>query len=116
MSHDFPDDLVQLRREADKTRADLAALLERLPWSTEPMDGWEQGPERGYWRERRKDSSPGWTDEEKAQVAELRARLNDLVDQVHTHPYWDTLSGAGLVKARGALRHVDDPKPDDGEG
>lgn len=113
MSKDFPDDLVQLQRDLHAATAALKAFLDEHPHSPEPMDGWRRKVGEGSWYESRRDPSPGWTDEEKQQETDLRARLLTLIGQVHTHSHWDTLSGPDLVKARTALKHVDD-EPVDG--
>ncbi|MEV7466163.1 hypothetical protein AB0O20_06560 [Streptomyces kronopolitis] len=95
MSHDFPHDLIQLQRRLHQANADLRAFLHAHPEPPEPING-----------------TAGWSDEDKQHERDLRAQLLDLTDQVHTHPYWDTLSGADLVKARAALKHIDDPADD----
>ncbi|WP_310726930.1 hypothetical protein [Streptomyces sp. N2A] len=108
MSHTFPDDLVQLQRDLDTTKAALKQFLDEHPHSPEPMDGWHRKVGEGSWYESRRDPSPGWSDEEKQTEVDLRARLLALIDKVHTHPHWDTLSGSDLVKARTKLKRVDD--------
>ncbi|RXS84197.1 hypothetical protein EST92_11605 [Streptomyces sp. TM32] len=113
MSTDFPDDLVQLQRDLHATTADLKAFLDQHPGSPEPTDGWTDRPGEGYWRDRQREPSPGWSDDDKAREQELRQQLLDLIDQVHTHPYWESLTGPDLVKARMKLKHVDD-EPDEG--
>ncbi|WP_329330769.1 hypothetical protein OIU81_03050 [Streptomyces sp. NBC_01454] len=95
MSHDFPHDLVQLQRHLHAATADLRAFLHAHPEPPEPING-----------------TAGWSAEDKAREVELRQRLQDLIDQVHTHPYWDTLSGTDLVTARMRLKHVDDEPGD----
>lgn len=112
MSTDFPDDLVQLQRDVHAANADLRAFLHAHPEPPEPIHGWHDRPGEGYWRERRRDPSDGWSDEDKARVVELRQRLHDLIPKVHGHPHWDTLSGPELVKARMALKHIDDEGAD----
>ncbi len=109
MSNTFPDDLVQLQRDLDHTKNTLKAFLDERPHSPEPNDGWTDKPGEGYWRERHREPSPGWSDDEKQRETDLRRRLLDLIEQVHGHPHWDTLDGPDLVKARMRLKHVDDP-------
>ncbi|MFE7430212.1 hypothetical protein [Streptomyces sp. NPDC057545] len=41
-----------------------------------------------------------------AEVAHFRKELLRLSVAVSTHPYWESLGGAGLVEARMALKHV----------
>lgn len=103
MSNDFPDDLIQLQRDLHATTADLKQFLDQHPDPPEPTDGW---------RDRQRDASPGWSDDDKARETELRRRLLDLIEQVHGHPHWDTLSGPDLVKARMKLKHVDEADTD----
>lgn len=112
MSNDFPDDLVQLQRDLHAATTTLKAFLDAHPHSPEPMDGWHRKPGEGYWTESRREPSPGWSDEEKQQETDLRAKLLDLIEQVHTHPHWESLSGPDLVKARMRLKHIDDPAED----
>ncbi|MFF8784775.1 hypothetical protein [Streptomyces sp. NPDC015125] len=109
MSTDFPDDLVQLQRQVHQAYADLKTFLDQHPDPPEPIDGWHDKPGEGYWRERRREASAGWSSEDKARVIELRQRLHDLIPQLHTHPHWGTLSGPDLVEARMKLKHIDDP-------
>ncbi|MER7151239.1 hypothetical protein [Streptomyces lydicus] len=113
MSNDFPDDLVQLQRDLDQATHALKAFLDERPHSPEPHDGWTDKPGEGYWRDRHSEASLGWTDEEKQQETDLRRRLLDLIEQVHGHPHWDTLSGPDLVKARMKLKRVHDESADD---
>ncbi|MFD8545613.1 hypothetical protein [Streptomyces sp. NPDC059649] len=110
--NDFPDDLVQLQRDLHAATAALKAFLDEHPHSPEPVEGWHRKVGEGSWYESRRDPSPGWSDEEKQTEVDLRAKLLDLIDKVHTHPHWDTLSGPDLVKARMALKHIDDPGED----
>ncbi|WP_329143522.1 hypothetical protein OIU91_06155 [Streptomyces sp. NBC_01456] len=91
MSTDFPDDLVQLQRDLHQATAGLRTFLADHPEPPEPIDG-----------------TAGWSSDDKARERELRQRLHDLIAQVHTHPYWDSLSGPDLVTARMKLKHVDD--------
>lgn len=109
MSTDFPDDLVQAQRDLNQVTAQLHAAYAELPWSAAPEAGWQ--------REDRQPSvsfpdSPGWTDEQKQQIEELRARRLQLAETIVTHEYWATHSGADAVAARTALKHIDDPAED----
>ncbi|MFF4699901.1 hypothetical protein [Streptomyces chattanoogensis] len=112
MSTDFPDDLVRLQRDLDEAYAALRQFLDEHPTSPEPMDGWHDVRGNGYWHDRHKEPSPGWSDGDKQLEANLRQCLLRLVTKVHTHPHWDTLSGGDLVAARMKLKHVDDPTED----
>jgi hypothetical protein len=106
---DFPDDLVQLQRAVHAANADLRTFLDAHPEPPEPIDGWHDKPGEGYWRDRQRPASAGWSDDDKQHEAELRQRLHELIPQVHTHPHWATLSGPDLVTARMRLKHIDDP-------
>ncbi|GES27879.1 hypothetical protein AB0G60_02845 [Streptomyces angustmyceticus] len=112
MSTDFPDDLVQLQRDVHAATADYKAFLDAHPEPPEPVDGWRDKPGEGYWRDRQREASDGWSSDDKQRVVELRQRLHELIPQLHGHPHWDTLSGPELVKARMALKHVDDEDTD----
>ncbi|MFD7663550.1 hypothetical protein [Streptomyces sp. NPDC059788] len=64
----------------------------------------------GYWRERQRHASPGWTDDEKAEEAKLRGRRLELAEAIGTHDFWFTLAEADRPKVRSALKHIDDPQ------
>ena len=106
--NDFPDDLIQLQRRLHQANADLRAFLHAHPEPPEPINGWHDKPGEGYWRNRQRAASDGWSSEDKQREVELRARLHELIPQVHGHPHWATLSGPGLVKARMALKGTGD--------
>ncbi|WP_031192177.1 MULTISPECIES: hypothetical protein [Streptomyces] len=111
-SYPFPDDLIAAQRDLQQATADLNALYERLPHSPEPTEAFHDSRETGYWRERQRDASPGWTDDEKAEEVKLRDRRLELADAIVTHDFWSTLAEADRPKARSALKHID--KPQDG--
>lgn len=102
-SYDFPSDLLAGQAELHEVRAELSALLKRLPWSVEPMDGFSDD---NGWRKVERPASPGWTPDEQAQVEKLRARERELAVFVTTHRYWSELSGADVVEARTRLKHA----------
>ena len=101
---DFPQDLLDAQMELHQVQAELHALYERLPWSAEPMVGYGED----FWRPRMREDSPGYTDEEKDQLAALRARQLDLTVTVSCHEYWASCPG-DVVKARSALKHAHEP-------
>ncbi|MFJ9036028.1 hypothetical protein ACIRF8_05510 [Streptomyces sp. NPDC102406] len=84
-------------------RAELLALLKRLPWSVAPLDAIDdtQG-----WRKLERPASPGWTEDEQAEVEKLRRRELELAVFVTCHRYWSKLSGPDAVRARARLKHV----------
>ncbi|MFG2526590.1 hypothetical protein [Streptomyces sp. NPDC048516] len=106
----FPEDLLKTQRELQQVNAELDALYERLPWSAEPLPGWTHTRGKGSCHETERDGSPGWTEDEKAEVARLRAHRLELVTTVITHPFWATCDDAPT--ARSALEHVHD-RPDE---
>ncbi|MEU7148696.1 hypothetical protein AB0B15_11750 [Streptomyces sp. NPDC045456] len=112
MSYDFPDDLIAAQRDLQQVTADLHALYHRLAPSPEPAEAFHDSRESGYWRDRQRDASPGWTDDEKAEEAKLREHRLELAATVVTHTFWSTLSGADAPKARSALKHVEAPQGD----
>ncbi|MEU9122830.1 hypothetical protein AB0C96_23700 [Streptomyces sp. NPDC048506] len=72
VAKDFPDDLVQLQRDPHKATADLKAFLDPHPDAPECIDGWHDKLGQGQWHERRRDPSPGWSDEDKQLEVDLR--------------------------------------------
>ncbi|WP_242424452.1 hypothetical protein [Streptomyces sp. Root55] len=77
-----------------------------LPWSAEPMPGWEGKQQlRSDYRSSKPDSL-GYTDEQRARVAGYRARLVELSTAVSEHPFWETLDRGEVVAARMSLKHV----------
>ncbi|MFK4224381.1 hypothetical protein [Streptomyces sp. NPDC019890] len=104
-TYDFPDDLRAAQLDLHRTHAEYAALCRALPWSVTPEPGWTSEKHVLGDRVVSFPDSPGYTDEQAAEVERLRRRLLDLSVTVSTHPYWATLS-AGVVDARMALKHV----------
>ncbi|NUH42873.1 hypothetical protein HUF15_40340 [Streptomyces samsunensis] len=104
-AYDFPTDLLTAQEDLHQVAHTLAALHDRLPWSVEPHPGFSD-PER--WRPRQRPATDGWTEEDQAEVRQLRARQRELSITVVTHPFWQTLEGPDLVTARMMLKHVND--------
>ncbi|CAL9444393.1 hypothetical protein SUDANB15_02294 [Streptomyces sp. enrichment culture] len=113
-TYDFPSDLLAGQEELHQVRAELSALLKRLPWSVEPLDGFSDD---NGWRRIERPASPGWTEDEQAEVEKLRRREHELAVFVSTHRYWTELTGADRVHARSRLKHaaVGDAPPDRAE-
>ncbi|GGU92359.1 hypothetical protein GCM10010211_68930 [Streptomyces albospinus] len=105
-TYDFPQDLREAQLELHQAQAALAALYKRLPWSVAPLPGWTHTKENGHFHETERADSPGWNDEEQAEVDTLRARQLDLSTRVVTHDYWTTCDDA--PNARAALKHLQD--------
>jgi hypothetical protein len=115
-THDFPSDLLAGQEELHQVRAELLALLRRLPWSVLPLDGHHDD---GGWRRTERAASPGWTADEQAAVEKLREREHELVVLVTGHRYWSQLPADARVDARTALKHTPaagagDSSPDQG--
>ncbi|MET7437769.1 hypothetical protein ACWERY_36795 [Streptomyces sp. NPDC004082] len=108
--YDFPSDLLAGQEELHQVRAELLALLKRLPWSVEPLDGFSDGH---GWRKVERPASPGWTPDEQAEVEKLRQRERELAVFVTCHRFWDEVATAEKVDARSRLKHArETPDPD----
>ncbi|WP_340375897.1 nucleic acid-binding protein [Streptomyces sp. SS7] len=101
----YPDDLLNAQRDLHTVRADLASLFKKLPYSVEPMEAWER---EGYWlaTPRAYPDSPGWTDSEQQQVAELRERERELAATIITHGFWSAVAEPERPDARSGLSHA----------
>jgi hypothetical protein len=104
--HDFPNDLLAGQEELHQVRAELLALLKRLPWSVEPLDGFS---DTHGWRRVERPASPGWTRDQQAQVEKLRERERKLAVFVSGHRYWSQITTADRVDARMHLKHAQEP-------
>ncbi|MEV7239274.1 hypothetical protein AB0N06_37000 [Streptomyces sp. NPDC051020] len=104
-TYDFPEDLRDAQLALHQTRAAYEQYAAGLPWSAEPMPGWDS--ERQPYTSFRsgKADSPGYTQEQAAEVRRFQAELLQLSTEVATHPYWATLD-SGVVAARMALKHA----------
>jgi hypothetical protein len=109
---DFPSDLLAGQEELHQIRAELLALLKRLPWSVEPLDGFRDDD---GWRRVERAASPGWTEDEQAEVEKLRCRERELAVFVSTHRYWGDVAAAERVDARMRLKRVGGGEPSGGE-
>ncbi|MGW3491923.1 hypothetical protein [Streptomyces sp. NPDC001054] len=102
---DFPDDLLAAQRDLTAVRATLSARLAALPPSALPMPAWER-PD-GYWAgARTHPASPGWSEEERQEVAALRGRERELAAAIVTHELWASLPAEERMRARDALKHA----------
>ncbi|MEV5345256.1 hypothetical protein ACIG54_17185 [Streptomyces achromogenes] len=102
-TYEFPSDLLAGQEELHQVRAELSALLKRLPWSVEPMDGFSDD---NGWRKVERPASPGWTEDEQAQVEKLRRREHELAVFVSTHRFWTEVPAADRMDARTRLKHA----------
>ncbi|WP_242434265.1 hypothetical protein [Streptomyces sp. CB01580] len=80
-----------------------------MPWSAEPLPGWEGDKHLHSTYRSGKPDSPGYTPEQDAEVARFQEELLRLSTEVSTHPYWQSLGGPDLVAARMALKHATSP-------
>ncbi|WP_138908598.1 hypothetical protein [Streptomyces chryseus] len=114
-TYDFPEDLRAAQLRLHQTWAEYEALGRALPWSVEPSEGWT-APKVLYSdaEPRSLPPSPGYSDEQKAEVARLRRELLELSAVVSTHPYWETVEAGKRVDQRMALKHVHEQDADAG--
>ncbi|GAA3524015.1 hypothetical protein [Streptomyces osmaniensis] len=101
--YDFPSDLLAGQEELHQVRAELSALLKRLPWSVVPLDGFSDD---NGWRKVERPASPGWTEDEQAEVEKLRQREHELAVFVSGHRFWSEMGGSDRVDARTKLKHT----------
>ncbi|MFC8671250.1 hypothetical protein ACFUEN_01075 [Streptomyces griseorubiginosus] len=102
-TYDFPSDLLAGQEELHQVRAELSALLKRLPWSVAPLDGFSDD---SGWRKVERPASPGWTPDEQAEVEKLRQREHELAVFVTTHRFWTEVASSERVDARSGLKHA----------
>ncbi|MDX3384393.1 hypothetical protein PV682_23425 [Streptomyces niveiscabiei] len=107
-TYDFPSDLRAGQEELHQVRAELSALLKRLPWSVAPLDGFS---DTEGWRPVERPASPGWTEDEQAEVEKLRRREHELVVFVTGHRFWAEVETGERVEARMRLKHEPPPEP-----
>lgn len=104
--YDFPQDLRDAQLALHQTRAAHDAHAATLPWSAEPMPGWESDKQLHSSYRSGKPDSPGYTEEQRATVDRFRAELLRLSIEVSTHSFWDTVDIGDRVNARMALKHA----------
>ncbi|MFJ8762748.1 hypothetical protein [Streptomyces cyaneofuscatus] len=114
-TYDFPQDLRDAQLALHQTQSEFQQYARTLPWSAEPMAGWEGDKQLHSGFRSSKPDSPGHTEEQRQQVAAYRARLLELSTQVVTHSFWETLKGDDLFAARMQLKHVHDAPEPQGE-
>ncbi|MEU8710905.1 hypothetical protein ACWC6I_01030 [Streptomyces sp. NPDC001414] len=102
-TYDFPSDLLAGQEELHQVRAELSALLKRLPWSVVPLEGFSDD---GGWRKVERPASPGWTEDEQAEVEKLRRREHELAVFVSGHRFWAEVTTPDRVPARSRLKHT----------
>ncbi|WP_432038650.1 hypothetical protein [Streptomyces cucumeris] len=85
---DFPADLLAAQEELHQVTAALATLYERLPWSVEPHDGFNDGD---TWRPRQRPATKGWSQEDREELRRLQDRrleLTTIVQHTNSGPPW----------------------------
>ncbi|QNP72958.1 hypothetical protein IAG44_28355 [Streptomyces roseirectus] len=106
--YDFPSDLRAGQEELHQVRAELEALLKRLPWSVVPLEGFSDAE---GWRRVERPASPGWSQDEQAEVEKLRRREHELAVFVTGHRFWTEVGVGERVEARSLLKHAHEPPP-----
>lgn len=106
---DFPQDLRDAQAALHEARAGYEEYAKTLPWSAEPMPGWESDKQLHSNYISAKPDSPGYTEEQATEVARFRARLLELSITVSTHSFWDSVDVGDRVGARMALKHAHEP-------
>ncbi|OLZ69434.1 hypothetical protein AV521_18100 [Streptomyces sp. IMTB 2501] len=109
-TYEFPSDLLAGQEELHQVRAELSALLKRLPWSVQPMDGFSDDT---GWRRVERPASPGWTADEQAEVEKLRRREHELAVFVSTHRFWAEVAAADRMEARTRLKHAQERRTEE---
>ncbi|MET8746365.1 hypothetical protein [Streptomyces sp. NPDC004728] len=105
----FPQDLLDAQVALDETRAAFEEYAQTLPWSAEPMPGWEGDKQLHSSYRSHKEDSPGYTEEQAAEVQRFQDELRQLSITVSTHPFWDTVDAGDRVEARMTLKHAHEP-------
>ncbi|MFC9627005.1 hypothetical protein ACFTXM_45990 [Streptomyces sp. NPDC056930] len=90
---DFPQDLRDAQLALHQTRAAYEEYAKTLPWSAEPMPGWEGDKQLHSSYLSHKEDSPGYTEEQATEVRRFRDELLRLSVEVSAHPFWSTLDG-----------------------
>ncbi|MGW1405386.1 hypothetical protein [Streptomyces sp. NPDC002403] len=103
---DFPQDLLDAQAALGRTRAEYEEYARSLPWSAELMPGWEGDKQLHSSYRSHKEDSPGYTEEQAAEVVRFRARLLELSIVVSIHPFWDSVDLGDRVEARMMLKHA----------
>ncbi|MER5503043.1 MULTISPECIES: hypothetical protein [unclassified Streptomyces] len=104
----FPQDLRDAQIALHETRAACEEYAETLPWSAEPMPGWESDKQLHSTYISSKPDSPGYTEDQAAEVTRFRGLL-ELSTTVSTHPFWESVEAGDRVAARMALKHAHEP-------
>ncbi|MET8289900.1 hypothetical protein ABZV80_32440 [Streptomyces sp. NPDC005132] len=104
--YDFPEGLRTAQDELDQVRGDLQRLLQRQPWSVEPLPAWSSHD--NSWRLSSRPDSPGWVAADQRDYGVLRAREVELAALIVCHAFWATVEPAERSTARSQLKHYRD--------
>ncbi|MFJ6463312.1 hypothetical protein ACIQM0_20145 [Streptomyces sp. NPDC091387] len=104
--YDFPQDLREAQLSLHRTWSAYEQYARTLPWSAEPMSGWESDKQLHSGYRSSKADSPGYTEEQHREVARLRLELLALSAVVSTHPFWSTLGRGDVIQGRMTLKHA----------
>lgn len=105
----FPQDLLDAQVALLEARAAYEEYARALPWSAVPMPGWEAEKQLHTTYRSTRLASPGYTEEQAAEVKRLRARLVEISATVTVHPFWESVDRESLVAARMALKRAHEP-------
>ncbi|NEC17929.1 hypothetical protein [Streptomyces parvus] len=110
----FPADLLDAQEALHQARHAVEEYARTLPWSAEPMAGWDSEKQLHSSYRSSKADSPGYTDEQRTEMARLRAEVLRLSEVVYVHPFWATVEAGKVVEARMRLKHAHEPAAAEG--
>jgi hypothetical protein len=102
-TYDFPKDLIAAQVELDAVRDELTILLNKQPWSVEPLPAWTT--HESAWRAFSRPDSPGWDPADQQRIGKLRAREVELAALLVCHRFWLEFAGPERTAARDYLKH-----------
>lgn len=106
-TYDFPSDLIEAQAEIFAVRSELHDLLQRQPWSAEPLPAWTT--HENAWRPASRPDSPGWDPADRERIERLRVREAELVTLLVGHRFWTEVAPDELTEARSQLKHHQEP-------
>ncbi|MEV6574884.1 hypothetical protein [Streptomyces sp. NPDC051577] len=105
MAVEYPPRLVALQAQLHRVRSQYAELCATLPWSAEPLEGW-QAREGVHSHRGDVAASPGYTAEQKERTAAFERRLRRLAGLVMADSFWATVAREDVVEARMGLKRA----------
>lgn len=105
----FPQDLLDAQVALLEARAAYEGYARALPWAAVPMPGWEAEKQLHTTYRSSRPASPGYTEEQAAEVERLRSRLVEISATVTVHPFWESVDRENVVAARMALKRAHEP-------